>query len=283
MVSRAVVLGGGGHTGFGWQWGLVTGLQDAGVDLAAADLIVGTSAGSMAAAHLAGGVAPQELMAEITVEGQEPYHPDMQLPHDKFAMALMKILQSARTAAEVRSEFGALALNMEVDGDETVLRQIAAKHLPGIEWPQQRMLIPAIDAETGEFTVFNRDSGVQLVDAIAASCAIPGVWAPVTIGSRKYIDAIVRSPINADLAAGCERVVVIAPIPEIRGLPGAGLEEQLAPVKADGQVIVITPDQESKAAIGRNQQDLSQRPAAARAGFKQVASLVDALSEHWNN
>jgi NTE family protein len=93
----------------------------------------------------------------------------------------------------------------------------------------------------------------------------------------------VRSPINADLAAGCERVVVIAPIPEIRGLPGGGLEEQLAPIKADGQVIVIGPDEASRAAIGRDQQDLSRRPAAARAGFQQVPSLVDALGEHWHN
>lgn len=283
-MSRAVVLGGGGHTGFGWQWGLVTGLQDAGVELAAADLIVGTSAGSMAAAHLASGQPPQELMAEITEpDGHEALLvPEMALGHDPFAEIMTQLIKSSRTAAEIRAEFGALALTTD-GAPNTVLRQIAARYLPSLEWPRKRLLIPAIDAESGEFTVFDRDSGVTLVDAVTASCAVPGVWSPVAIGSRYYIDAIVRSPINADLAAGCERVVVIAPIPQIRGLPGAGLEEQLAPIKADGQVIVVTPDEASKAAIGRDQQDLSQRPAATRAGFAQVSSLVDALGEHWYN
>jgi NTE family protein len=281
VVSRAVVLGGGGHTGFGWLWGLITGLQEAGVTLAAADLIVGTSAGAMAAAHLASGARPQELMAEIS-EPHEPHHPLMTLGQDAFTAQLIRLIKNGRSAAEVRAEFGALALATE-GAPENVLRQIAARYLPSREWSRQRVLIPAIDAESGEFTVFDRESGVTLVDAVAASCAVPAVWAPVTIGKRRYMDAIVRSPINADLAAGSERVVVIAPIPEIRGLPGAALAEQLAPVKAEGQVVVITPDEASRAAIGRDQQDLTQRPAAARAGFAQVDSLVEALGEHWHN
>ena len=67
-------------------------------------------------------------------------------------------------------------------------------------------------ADNGEFVAFEKSSGVSLVDAVAASCAVPGVWPPVTINGRRYIDGGMRSAVNADLAAGYERVVVLAPI-----------------------------------------------------------------------
>ncbi len=60
--------------------------------------------------------------------------------------------------------------------------------------------------------VFNRESGISLLDAVAASCAVPLVWPAATINGKRYIDGGVRSSANADLATGCGRVVVLAPI-----------------------------------------------------------------------
>jgi NTE family protein len=279
VVSRAVVLGGGGQTGFGWQWGIVTGLWEAGIRLADADLVIGTSAGSMVAAHLTCGVPPGELMATVSAP-HEPFHPLMALKQDPFVTELIRMVRAGYTQDEIRADFGRLTEGFD-GGPEDQMRAIAEHYLPDDKWPEQRMLIPAIDVATGELRTFDRDSEASLVDAVSASCAIPCVWNPVTIGDRRYMDAVIRSPINADLAAGYDRVVVIAVLPEIRGVPGGSLAEQIAPVQAHGEVVVVTPDEPARAAIGRDQQDMSQRPAAARAGLAQVSAVVDALTALW--
>ncbi|GAB3872707.1 patatin-like phospholipase family protein [Kibdelosporangium lantanae] len=281
MVSRAVVLGAGGHTGFGWQWGVISGLWAAGIRLADADLVVGTSAGAMAAAHLTSGIPPEELWPEVS-NPHEPYRDQMLLTQDAFVAELTRMIMAGRSAEQVRTEFGALAAERG-GASEEVMRAVVERYVPTDKWPAQRLLIPAVDIGSGEFRVFDQDSGASVVDAVAASCAVPCVWEPVTVGDRRYMDAIVRSPVNADLAAGYERVVVLASIPEIRGVPGASLDEQLAPVRAGGEVLVITPDKPSRDAIGRDQQDLSRRPAAAHAGRDQVAQLLDTVGEHWGD
>ena len=96
---------------------------------------------------------------------------------------------------------------------EPVRRAVIAARLPSHEWPAHPLVVTAIDAHSGAFTRFDASSGVPLVDAVAASCAVPGVWPPVSIGGRRYIDGGVRSVTNADLASGCGRVLVLAPMP----------------------------------------------------------------------
>ncbi|MEV4312941.1 patatin-like phospholipase family protein [Actinocrispum sp. NPDC049592] len=280
-MSRAVVIGGGGHTGFGWQWGVITGLWECGVDLATADLVVGTSTGSMAAVHLAADGTPEAMMAHVTAP-PSGHDPEFDSPTNTFGLELGRMIKSGYTAEAIRAEMGRIALTAEARS-ETLMREISGTYLPHEQWPARRVLIPAIDAETGEFVVFDQESGVRMVDAVCATCALPGVWEPVTINGRRYIDPFIRSPINADLAAGFEHVVVIASIAEIRGLPGGSLDEQLAPVLQDGKVTVIVPDQAAMAAIGRDQQDLSRRPAAAKAGHAQAPSLVAELGDYWHD
>jgi NTE family protein len=279
LISRAVVLGAGGHTGFGWQWGMITGLWRAGINLADADLVVGTSAGAMAAAHLTSGVPPTDLWPEVSTP-HEPHHEQMLLNLDAFTAELTRMITSGRSAEQVRAAFGELAA-ARGGASEQVMRSVVERYVPTEKWPEQRLLIPAVDVDSAELRVFDRDSGASVVDAVAASSAVPCVWAPVAVGDRRYMDAIVRSPINADLAAGYERVVVLASMPEIRGLPGASLDEQLAPVRAAGEVLVITPDKPSRAAIGRDQQDLTRRPGAALAGMAQSESVLAAVKTHW--
>ena len=86
-----------------------------------------------------------------------------------------------------------------------------AQRLPSHDWPDRDLRISAIDTATGELVTFDRSSGVGLVDAVAASCAVPGVWPPVTIGDRRYMDGGVGSSVNMALADDCDVVVVLVP------------------------------------------------------------------------
>jgi NTE family protein len=158
---------------------------------------------------------------------------------------------------------------------------VIGRRLPVHEWPRRALRIAAVDAHTGEFVALDRDAGVPLVEAVAASCAVPGIWPPVSTGGRRFIDGGVRSPANADLAAGYARVVVLAPV--VRGLgPMVGVDAQVAALRADGaRVAVVSPDTAAVAAIGRNVLDPARRAGAARAGRAQSAAVVAEVATVW--
>src|ERR1700749_809984 len=112
-------------------------------------------------------------------------------------------------------------------------RAMVAARLPRPEWPDRSMIVVAVDAHTGELAAFDRASGVDLVDAVTASTALPGLVPTVAINGRRYIDGGVRSPDNAALAWGSATVVVLSrrggrsqPAPE-RGADPAGQFEGL--------------------------------------------------------
>jgi NTE family protein len=158
--------------------------------------------------------------------------------------------------------------------------KVIETRLPVHEWPDRSLLITAVDAVTGEFVVFDRDSGVPLVRAVAASCAVPGVWPPVTVDGRRYIDGGMRSGSNADLAAGYDRVVVLSPVP--RGLgqmtPAA---TQVEALRARSRVELVSPNGTALRAIGRNLLDPARRAGAARAGIAQSESVLDRIRSVW--
>ncbi|MDQ2815439.1 MAG: patatin-like phospholipase family protein, partial [Actinomycetota bacterium] len=143
--------------------------------------------------------------------------------------------------------------------------------LPSRQWPARRILLVAVDAETGETRVFDRQSGVELIDAVAASCAVPGVWPPVTIGGRRYVDGGVRSSDNADLAAGCARIVVLSPLGYDSPFPSPmPLRDVVGRLRSEGSAVtVITPDEASVTAVGINPLDPATRLPAAQAGRTQ--------------
>ena len=110
--------------------------------------------------------------------------------------------------------------------------------------------------------------------------AVPGVWPPVTIDGRRYMDGGVRSPDNADLAAGAERITVISPSGMDTALPTLlSLREAVAALSAGGaSVTVVSPDKASLAAFGTNALDPATRIPAATAGRAQGrAGLPPAL------
>ncbi|MFD6092168.1 patatin-like phospholipase family protein [Oerskovia sp. NPDC060338] len=291
--ERALVLGGGGSTGNAWLIGVVAGLFDAGLDVTAADLTVGTSAGSTAAAQLAG-ASPTELLA--TILAAAPPRPNGAPGADRGRAAnravvdhlerMNALIASADDAADLRRKVGAAALGREAASDgswHAQWRATVASRLPSQHWPQRKVLLTAVDAESGEPAVFDHLSGVDLADAVAASCS-SGL--PYRIGERRYIDGGYRRNENADLAAGCERVLVLSPFggrsftPPAWGLQLAAQVDELRAL--DSEVETIFPDSASEHLFGANAMDLSLRPLAARAGHAQGMALADALIAFWH-
>jgi NTE family protein len=157
-----------------------------------------------------------------------------------------------------------------------------AARLASQHWPERTMLITAVDALTGEPVVFDRHSGVDLVDAVAASCASGFAY---SIGDSRYIDGGYRRNENADLAAGYRRVLVLSPFGGRSRHPqewGMQLAAQVDELRARGSSVeTIFPDSDSRDAFGGNMMDPSTRPPAARAGYNQGRALAEQLTEFW--
>ncbi|MEU6868114.1 patatin-like phospholipase family protein [Streptomyces sp. NPDC046876] len=278
--GTALVLGGGGLTGVGWESGILYGLAQAGVDLAGeADLVVGTSAGSLVGAQLVSGpLTPQELYESQL--GDAAGEPVARFGAGLIARYAVAMLRSRTDAVAYRRRVGALALAADTGG-EAERRAVLRARLGSPDWPGRRLVVTAVDALTGELTAFDKDSGASLLDAVSASCAVPGVWPPVTVGGRRFIDGGIRSATNADLAAGYSRVVIVAPITLGSALvpsPAA----QAAKLRAAGaRVLLITPSAQARKAFGRNVLDPARRDPAARAGLAQAAEHAAEAAAVW--
>lgn len=275
---KALVLAGGGITGIGWELGILAGLAEHGVDLSDADLVVGTSAGSVVGAQLTSGVPVEELYAEQLKDPAGELAAKLG-PAFLFRFLLANLLPGGDQRARARVGKLALAARTVSESDR---RTVIEERLPAHEWPAQALLIPAVDAATGEVAVFDRDSGVPLVDAVAASCAVPMVWPPVTIAGVRYMDGGVRSNANADLATGCGRVVVLAPTTAAVRRSGR-ISAQLAELGPKVHSAVISPSDEAGEAMGRNVLDPAFRAAAARAGRAQAAAIRDRVAVVWGH
>jgi NTE family protein len=269
-AGHALVLGGGGVAGIAWTTGLLAGLADASQDVTGADLIVGTSAGAAVAAQLGSGLSLDALFARQAEPALQARELAAELDLQKLAAEFSELMSGVTSAQDAQRRIGAYALAADTV-PEAERRAVIESRLPSPDWPSRQMLLVAVDAETGGMRVFDRESRVSLVDAVTASCAVPGVWPPVTIGGRRYIDGGVRSGENADLAAGCGRIVVISPLGYDSALPSPmPLRRVVAELAADGSAVtVIVPDESSAAAMGLNPLDPATRTPAAHAGRAQ--------------
>ena len=290
--GRALVLGGGGSAGNAWLIGVIAGLFEAGLDVTNADVIIGTSAGSTAAAQITS-ASPATLFGDIVsavprqrtdpvAPGRAPAGP--QLNHMDRTNA---IIATAKDAADMRRRMGAAALELAGAEDASrwaQWRAVAAARIPHQDWPRQSVLITAVNARTGEGVIFDRHSGVDLADAIAASTSS---GAPYGIGDQRYIDGGYRRNENADLAAGYARVLVLSPFGGRTRHPlewGMQLAAQVDELRADGsRVETIFPDSNSRDAFGDNMMDLSRYRPSAQAGHHQGKALAEQLTDFWRS
>jgi NTE family protein len=267
---NGLVLAGGGLAGIAWETGIVCGiaaeLPEAARALLAADVLVGTSAGSTVAAQLSSGSPLDELFARQVAEDSRELDPGVDVA-DITELFLTAMSAPGATKAQKLQRIGAIALATDTVA-EAVRREVIAHRLPAHDWPARVLRVTAIDTATGELVVFDRDSGVELVDAVAASCAVPGAWPPVTIGARRFMDGGVDSAVNMEVAGDCDEVVVLVPSGESAPSPfGAGAVAEVAAFP--GTTLAIFADDAALAAFGSNPLDPACRIPSARAGLAQ--------------
>ena len=278
MTRRALVLGAGGEAGIAWEVGLLAGLAERGVDLTAADLVVGTSAGAGVAARINSGAGLAALYeAQLAPADGEIVAKFGPRAIAKFVWA---VAPARRNPLRARVRLGRMAVRARTE-PAAQRRAVIAARLGTHDWPAGNLLITAVDADSGELATFDSGSGVDLVDAVGASCAVPGVWPPVTINGRRWMDGGMRSPANADLAAGYDRVVVVAPI--TRGFkPLPSVSDQVMELARSCQAVaMLAPDAASVAAFGRNLLDPRTRAPSARAGYAQAAAVGADVAAVW--
>lgn len=251
--------------------GLLTGLAEAGTDVTKVDTIIGTSAGATVAAQLGSGLTLPELYTRQTDQEAQAAEIRGNVDLENFGRDLKRVLAGTAAFPEMRRALGRFALGSSTV-PEMARRAVIESRLPSHEWPTTVMLkLIAVDADSGDTRVFDSSSGVALVDAVHASCAVPGLWPPVTIRDRRYVDGAVRSNTSADLAKGARRILVIAPLGRMELFPcEKPLTASIEELRSSGsEVTLIEPDEGSRAAIGINPADPSTRRPAAEAGRAQ--------------
>jgi NTE family protein len=304
-MTRALVLSGGGPVGIAWQTGLAAGLAAKGVDLRTADFIVGTSAGSAVGAQLALGRDMSIVLDRYRSAGS-PGAEGQPAPASAGRSAataatpgrmqeLMRLMaESAASDAspeEARAAIGRFALESETGPEERFVAGFS--YLAGEPFPDG-YACTAVDAESGEFKVWDASSGAPLDRAVASSCAVPGVFPPITINGRRYIDGGMRSGTNADLAAGHAKVLIVTLMSGARASSTASgdprmqrylermARERQVLLDAGAEIEMVGPDEESASIMGVNLMDGRIAPAAADAGFRQgqaiAASVESALA-----
>jgi NTE family protein len=279
-TKRALVLAGGGLAGIAWETGMLRGIVDASPATAKAllesDVLVGTSAGSTVAAQLGSGLDLDALFERQTAPSSAELNPNVGV-EEITELFVNAMLEPDTTTAEKLQKIGAVALTTATVA-EPVRREVIAQRLPSHDWPDRVLRISAIDTATGELVAFDRTSGVGLVDAVAASCAVPGVWPPVTIGDRRYMDGGVGSTVNLALAGDCDVAVVLVPSGRSTPSPfGGGAVEEVEAFR--GSAFGVFADEESLAAFGANPLDPACRVPSALAGREQGRRIAAEIAE----
>lgn len=271
MSRRALVLGAGGNAAIAWEIGVITGMADEGLDVGEADLVVGTSAGSIVGAQITSGQRLEDLFERQADPGRQEPEPAPPVDFTRWRGGLMQARRDARSAAEFLQRMGSLASDVP-PALQAGRRDIIAARLPVHTWPEQPLVVAAVDADSGERRVFDRADGVPLVDAVAASCAVAGIWPAVAIEGHRYIDGGFYSIDNADLAAECDSVLILTLPARVPPLCVASLDAAVETLQRNGaRVEIVHPDQTTEAAfasVGGNLLDpsVSGERSSGRAG-----------------
>ena len=285
MTRNALVLGGGGALGIAWEIGVLSGLIEEGIDTTEAQLIVGTSAGSVVGTQIALGETLEELLAQELAPDDGAIARLIQIDLQGTQQLFMRWAGITEVTQEVRREIGELALGAKTV-DEASWVAYFEERLDGKTWPDRDLRVTAVECQSGAFEVWTRDSGVPLARAVASSCAVPGLFPAVKINGRFYTDGGVRSGTSADLAEGFDSVLIVAPIGArsegIDPLLGSQARQEAEALRAAGsRVELVFPDAGSLEAIGFNRMDATRRGVSAEAGMAQGRALATRLAESW--
>ena len=270
MTTRALILAGGGLAGIAWETGILQGIADESPATAQAlldsDVLVGTSAGSTVAAQISGPLPLEQLYQRQLAETSHELDPGVDID-DIVELFMSALSRPSATAREKLQRIGTVAASTPTVS-EPVRRRVIEQRLPSHDWPDRDLRITAIDIETGELVVFDSSSGVALVDAVAASCAVPGTWPPVTMGERRYMDGGVSSTVHTAVASDCVTAVVLVPSGESApSVFGEGVAAEIAAFGA--RTFAVFADEASLRAFGPNPLDPRCRVPSALAGREQ--------------
>ena len=277
--TRALVLGGGGVAGIAWETGLLFGLAEEGIDVLDADVLLGTSAGSAVAAQVTSGTPLAELYDRHAVETEESTEIPVEVDLEKMVAEWTSLMSQTEPGQELRAAIGRYAMAASTV-PERRRREVIEARLPEHKWPDRDLRIVAVDASTGEERVFTADDGADLVDVVAGSCAVPGIWPPMTIDDRRYIDGGARSSTNVDLVSDFDIVLVLAPVEDLTVLD-PDVDKASKKVLKRKSTLAIRPDEDSLAAFGANPLDPATARPAAQAGRAQAAAVADDVRALW--
>jgi NTE family protein len=263
--------------GGAWSTGVLAGLTEAGIDLGSADVVIGTSAGAVFGSRLLSGIPAADLY-ERQLSGADAVRlPVTARQTARFLWAALGSRDPQRSVERLARAALHAPTGPESDVFDTVGTLLGDVH----DWPERELRITAIDAQTGQLEVFDAHSGVTLLEAVAASCAVPVVWPPVTVAGRRWMDGGSRSTANLQLARGYRRVLAVVPIPQAVG-PHPSASQQATELSDNGaRVILLSPDRAARRVMGRNMTDDTRRPAAARAGHAQAGALAPSVADVW--
>ncbi|MFC4771792.1 patatin-like phospholipase family protein [Enterococcus hermanniensis] len=268
--NLGIVLGGGGITGIAWETGIISGLFSQGIDLKDADKILGTSAGSFVGAALASGFNMNDYMEKF----KNP------AAFNEFAKVRPEVanlwIQAFRLGGKDRQAVGRLFGQIIEDYPALTRMEerlsIVKNRLVTTEWASN-LEISAINADTGKIHFFDDHSGMSLIEGVAASGAVPGVWPHVQFLDNDWIDGGMVSSTNAYHMQGVDVVLVFAPLPQKNGaIPSPAEEVDQLCQQAIAELII--PDERSRSEIGTNIYDASNCAKIAQAGYEQGKELA---------
>ena len=282
--TRALVLGGGGAVGVGWQTGLLMGLREAGIEVAGAEAIVGTSAGALVGALLAGGREVTDALTSLATLGQIIDPDDLAAGDEAFLRTVRQASHETDPRRALRA-IGRAAKEASTPAEDFYLGLFGT--LDGIDWPAS-FRCTAIDTETGDLAVWDQGSGVPLLRAVASSCAIPMLFPTVTVKGRSYMDGGLLSHLNASAAPLTDVLVVLSCHPLRSKAAGGGAlaasltpDTELEPLRKTRRLVAVEPDF-SETGAPANMMDPNATIQALQIGERQAADEAAAIRAAWD-
>lgn len=288
-MKRALILGGGGVVGVGWHSGLIAGLNERGIDLGLADIIVGTSAGSYVGTKLAAGhlFEPEFKPSPMAIEADRVL---VEMDRNLDMASMVKVFQiwmrqesMSRECLQTIGELAKAANTM----DESLWITGSGTATEVEDWPELDLRITTVDVDSGELVIHTKKNS-SLHHAVAASCSIPGIFPPITIGDAQFMDGGLHSATNAHLVLEDrpDIAVIIAPICEQTAVFGAlaerNLYQEIEQLQSQEiKVVAITPNKTDIEAFGNNLMDVSRRDAARKAGYERGLELAENDAINW--